>query len=344
MNGTGHVPEPSTESPTGLNILTAEALFAPLSPVPWLCQSLRVAPGAPTLFAGYGYSGKSVALQALAVAVASGSLLWGQYVCRRGKVLHLDYEQGRRITSERYQRLAYGLGIGLDDVAGRLEAGILPSVSMTADLAARIGEGRALCLLDSWRAAHADVDENSSEVRRTLDAMGVASEKTGCTFITLLHSRKPQKDAPGGGKMAIRGSSGFFDGAQTVVLFDGTTVGRPIVTVEKERLGGEAIPPFALRIEDVDGRAGLRVTLETLEEPAAPPTGAEKLAETMALLRRLVPERPGLGGEALAEILGRRRQSVVAALQTLVAAGELRIDGTGPKRGFYPVTEVPFDV
>ena len=344
MNGTGHVPEPSTESPTGLNILTAEALFAPLSPVPWLCQSLRVAPGAPTLFAGYGYSGKSVALQALAVAVASGSLLWGKYVCRRGKVLHLDYEQGRRITSERYQRLAYGLGIGLDDVAGRLEAGILPSVSMTADLAARIGEGRALCLLDSWRAAHADVDENSSEVRRTLDAMGVASEKTGCTFITLLHSRKPQKDAPGGGKMAIRGSSGFFDGAQTVVLFDGTTVGRPIVTVEKERLGGEAIPPFALRIEDVDGRAGLRVMLETLEAEVAP-SGEERFRSLVEAILARVTAEPGISASKLAEVLEKRKQSVLAACQSLVSSGTLRQDGKGPASGLYSVDyqpEAPF--
>ena len=75
----------------GFNIIGAKELLTPLPPVEWLCQSLRIAPGAPTMFAGYGYSGKSVVMQCLTLSVASGSPLWGLYATRRVKVLHLDY-------------------------------------------------------------------------------------------------------------------------------------------------------------------------------------------------------------------------------------------------------------
>ena len=343
MNGTGHVPEPGARL-EGLNAISTREIFSPLPPIQWLCQSLRVAPGAPTLFGGYGGSGKTMAAQSLCLAVASGALAWGRFSARRGRVLHLDWEQGRRLTSERYQRLAFGMDVDPDGLvsAGLLEAGIMPSVKMTEPVLCEIGDGRVLVLVDSWRAAYSEVDENSSEVRRTLDAMGKASERTGCTFVVLLHARKSSKDAAGGKAQSLRGSGGFYDGCQTLVLFEESgTKRQSIVSLERERLGGDGAPPMLVKFEDHAG--GLRVMASDVEVKSEP-TGAEKLAETMTLLRRLVPERPGLGGEALAEILGRRRQSVVAALQTLVAAGELRIDGTGPKRGFYPVTEVPFDV
>ena len=172
-------PELSSALPEGLNIISAEAIFEPLPPVEWLCEPLKIAAGAPTLFAGYGYSGKSIALQSLALSVASGLPLWQKWPVRRGRTLHLDYEQGRRITLERYQRMVLAEGMDPRFLESSLEVGVLPSVSLTADLLLRLGDGRSLVLVESWRAAHPAADENSSEVRQTLDRMGVASERTG---------------------------------------------------------------------------------------------------------------------------------------------------------------------
>jgi hypothetical protein len=342
VNGSGYVPA-TPESPTGLRIHGTDQVFELLPPVPWLCQSLRLAPGAPTLVAGYGYAGKTLSMQALSLSVASGVLVWGRYVCKTGRVLHLDYEQGSRLTFDRYQRLARGMGLSLADLHGRLEVGNIPEVKLDPDLLLRIAHHRDLILVDSWRAAHEGVDENSSEVRSTLDAMTRASERTGCTFIVLLHARKASKDATGGKSQSIRGSSGFFDGCQTAWLFDGTTVGAPVVSLEKDRLEGSALAPFTLRFLDQDGRLGLKVSVEDGPAEAVPATGAEKLAETMALLRRLVVDRPGLSGNAIAEVTEKRRAHVTAALQSLVTSGEIRVEGTGAQRGYYPPSEVPFD-
>lgn len=320
------------------NIIGAEELFAPLPAVKWLCQTLRIAPGAPTLFAGYGYSGKSVALQSLALSVASGAPLWGEKACTSGRVLHLDYEQGKRITAGRYQRLAYAEGIEPRLLIGRLECGVLPSVPLTPDALAWMGEGRAVVVVDSWRGSHPGVDENSSEVRKTLDAMGVASEKTGCAFLTLHHARKPQKESSGGAKMSIRGSSGFFDGCQTVYLFDGENVGAPLVTLEKDRLEGSSVEPFVLRIEDVEGKRGLRVRVEA---PAVEATPAQRFDELAGLVLEVVRGRAGTSSSELAEILGKRKASVLAAVQSMLSAGTLEVRGTGPGARLYVMGTAP---
>ena len=313
------------------NIVGADKLFAPLPPVDWLCQTLRIAPGAPTLFAGYGYSGKSVALQSLALSVASGTALWGSRACKRGRVLHLDYEQGLRVTAGRYQRLAHHEAIDASSVVGWLECGVLPSAGVHRDSLSWMGEGRTLVIIDSWRAAHAEVDENSSEVRKTLDAMGMASEKTGCTFATLSHARKPQKESPGGDKMSIRGSSGFFDGCQTVYLFDGEEVGAPVVSLKKDRIQGASVDPFVLRIEDTDGGAGLSVRAHTIEAPPAKDT----FEETSAAVLRFVIDNPGVAGvEVLAERLQRRVATVRAIIQSAEAEGViLRVKAPGKGNG-----------
>jgi hypothetical protein len=322
------------ERPTGLNIVGADDLFAPLPPVEWMCRSLLLAPGAPTMFAGYGYSGKSIALQSLAMSVAGGIVLWGTFGVRRGRVLHLDYEQGRRITAERYQRMAFAAGLDPAGLSGQLDVGILPSVGLTADLLSRVADGRVLVVVDSWRAAHPGIDENSSDVRKTLDAMGVASERTGAMFVVLHHTRKPSKDAAGGSKMAIRGSSGFYDGCQTIYLFDGETVGRPTVTLEKDRISGQSMEPFVLVVEDTDDGAGLRVRHESMEEPVKEHP-AETFAKTSALVVELLKRSPGMSASKLAEVTEKRKAHVLAVIQSLIAEGELVQVGKGPMTRLY---------
>lgn len=336
-SGTGLRPVP--ESPSGLNIVEADAVVEPLPPVRWLCQGIRLAAGAPTLVAGYGYSGKSVAMQSLALSVASGRDLWGRFAVGQGTVLHLDYEQGKRITFDRYQRMMLADGVEAEDIRGHLAVGVLPSCGMSADLLKRIGSGRTLVVIDSWRAAHPGIDENSSDVRKTLDAMTTASEVTGCVFVVLHHARKPQKDSEGGSKMSIRGSSGFFDGCQTIYLFDGRDVGRPVVTLEKDRIGGQAMEPFALTIADTED-GGLEVRHRAQEAPRekAP---AEKFAETSALVVELVRRDPTMSATKAAEVTGKSKGHVVAVYQSLIASGDIVSVGKTVGARFYVRGQVP---
>lgn len=238
-------------------LVSASALAAPLPPVQWVCEALRIAPGPPTLVAGYGYSAKTLSLQALALAVAAGVLVWGIHSAQTGDVVHIDYEQGLRLTQERYQRLALGMGVDLAEVGDRLQVACLPDVYLDAEGAmaqlVELVRGKRLAIIDSYRAAFPRLDENSSEARRWLDMLTRVSEETGCAIVVIHHARKAQKDAVGGSAQSIRGSGAIFDACQSVFVFGGKK-GEPVrVEHVKERLGGRSLDDFWLSVEDVEG-------------------------------------------------------------------------------------------
>jgi hypothetical protein len=339
---------------TEWQVLGWSALSTKLPPLSWLCRELGIAPGAPTLVAGYGFSGKTVALQSLAVAVASGQPAWGRFQVEQGKVLHVDYEQGRHLTQLRYQRLAISAGVW--DELSALELVTLPPVHLDADGAVdKLGalcDGRKLCIIDSLKAAFPSAEENSADVRKWLDQLTRVSEATGCTIAVIHHARKPQKDSVGGPRMAIRGSGAIYDACGTVLVFDGAQ--KPtIVSHDKARILGVTVPDFALEVSDhpwpvegldpavaaitaVDGIANetgsLRSGLVVRAADPAPEVKALDVARTLG--ERIVFEvrrSPGCGVRALRLAIGGGHKQFDDAIGLLVEDGRLRVE-KGAKR------------
>lgn len=250
------------------SLLSAVDLSEPLPPIPWICEPLGLAPGAVSLVAGYGYSRKTMAMQSLGLSVAAGKPIWGVYRARSGPFVHLDYEQGRRLTQERYQRLARGMGFELSDLhPSMLKVACMPRVYLderdASDDLMAICDGAAFVLVDSLRAAFPHADENSSEVRSYLDVLSRVSERTGCAIAVIHHARKPSKDDAGGATMAIRGSSALFDACQSVYVFFGEKGTPTTVHHQKDRVRGACLDDFGIDGEDIarddDPRWGLRV-------------------------------------------------------------------------------------
>jgi hypothetical protein len=252
-----------------ITFINATALSEPLPELGYLVPALGIATGAPVLVAGYGYSGKTLNLQSMALSVASGRPLWGLYQVRKGRVVHLDFEQGRRVTSERYQRLALGMGVDLSDLGDALALAVYPSVYLDDDAAleayTRAFEGADLAIVDSLRAAAPGADENSSEVRRAIDLASRAAEQSHTVVMFIHHARKPKEgDSGPGGRYSIRGSGALFDAAASVFVFSSGAKDQPTrVSHEKCRNTGRTVDDFGLRFEDVeahgDPHAGLRV-------------------------------------------------------------------------------------
>ncbi len=323
----------TTTEPTKL--LSAGDIFAPLPPVNWLCQALDVAPGAPLLIAGYGYSGKTLAAQDLALAVATGTAVWGRFPVRAGRVLHVDYEQGTYLTRMRYQRLARARGIDPRELEGRLTLAPMPEWYLdgdTRDELPRLCDGMDLVIVDSLRAASPRLEENSSEARIPLDRLTRISEATGVMPVVIHHARKPRDDAKGGARMAIRGSGAFYDACGSVLVF-AAEKGEPVtVAHEKARITGRTHSDLLLHIEDVDvdgdPAAGLRVT--ATDAPAkATPSAADRLAEAKARVLELVQAEVTTGGvNVLRARLGIRKEDVSAAVDELVRGRALFRGGT----------------
>lgn len=314
--------------------LDVAGIFAPLEPVNYLIEPLDLCPGAPALVAGYGFSGKTVALQSAAVSIASGQLVWGTFKARRGRALHIDYEQGSRLTRARYQRLAAGMMVTPDELEGRLELVSLPQVyldgpSAEGFLVEKV-KGFDLVLVDSLRAAGPSIEENDSAVRGLLDRLNRVSEQTGACFVVIHHARKPSQNAGGGGaKMAIRGSGAIFDACSSVLILEAEKGKATRVTHEKARSSGICSDDFLLRIEDVeidgDLRGGLAVIAERRAETQGSPSSSFR-----AVMERVLAELangPAASKSVLAARVTGRMADKFAAIDQLVEDGRIIVTG-----------------
>lgn len=341
---------PEAANGNAFEFIRGRDLFQKLPATPWLCEGLEMAPGAPSIWAGFGFSGKTMAAQSLALAVASGRDAWGSLAVRQGRVVHFDYEQGRSLTLKRYQKLAQGLGIGPDDIGENLEVALLPTVSLGAEgIEVKLIEkcaGVALCIVDSFRAACPEVDENSSEARRPLDMLNRVSEATGCSFLVIHHSRKPSKDSTGGAKMSMRGSGALFDACASVFIFGGGKDEPITLQHEKARISGKPRDDFAIEIRDLtdpDGRFDGVEVVTTALEAHAKPSPSERSDKVQSGIRAALSAGP-LGANQLEQAC--RDAGVVftagafrCARNAMVEGGDL-VTEPGPNRSqLYRLSE-----
>lgn len=326
-------------------IIDTAGIFAPLPPIPWVCQGLGLAPGAASMLAGYGFSGKTVIAQSLGLSIASGKDVFGIWSAKRGPVIHFDYEVGERLLRERYQRLARGMGIRQEALEDRLQLVVFPSCRLDSptavDAYTRVLEGKTLAIFDPLKSAAPTGEENSSDMRRYIDVVSYASEKTGCMTLVLHHSKKPSNEDAGGAKAQLRGSSAIFDACASVFVMRGEK-GKPTrVEHEKDRITGVCKDDFFVRIEDVayegDPRWGLYVRHLDSEqlEKKAPPT---LKYETMKLaIWEAIKASPGLQSKnaVCARVELGSRQNRLLALDELVEEGKV-VNG-GETHGFRSV-------
>lgn len=320
--------------------LDTAAIFEPLPPIPYLVPGLDLCPGAPALVAGYGFSAKTISWQAAALALALGERVWDTFTARQCRVRHVDFEQGARLTRDRYQRLMSGFELPASALGDRLSLVSMPERYLdtaTVDELCKLLDGFDLVIIDSLRAACPSVDENSSQVRLVLDNLNRASERTGCTVIVIHHARKPQKDGVGGAKMAIRGSGALFDACASVFVHEAEK-GHPVrISHEKARVSGRPCDDFTLTIVDTE-HGGVRVTgaAALSREAVADAAGvaarkaqAERLdAEVSAVLMSAGDEGFPGGADVLARHIHRGDKGVRATVNAFIAGGLVEATGS----------------
>jgi len=321
----------------GFEWISTNEIFAPLPPTQWLVQDIHLVRGRPTLIAGYGFSGKSLMVQQLAIALAAGAAVWGKYKPSEPfEVRHLDYEQGRHATLKRYQRLALGHGIDRSMVGDRIQVCVFPDVYLDSkdaqDAYARAVEGVHVVVLDALRGATPSLDENDSTIRRCIDNLTRVSEKTGTAFLILHHAGKSRGDDDGDPRKVPRGSSAIFDACGCVYTVDGEQnkpkkVHQTKAPAEAE---GGSIPSFFLSIEDVEvagsPTAGLRVVYRTAAETKAQTGAAARFDALKDKIIDLVMAMPGELKSLNAicnRIDGGSKDQKLAAIRELEECGKL---------------------
>jgi hypothetical protein len=322
-------------------------LAKPLEEKKLLIPALGIGPGAVTLIAGYGFSRKTLFSQALALDIATGSwCIGGAFRCVRGNVLHVDFEQGERLTSERYQRLARAKNIDLASLdPASLRVASLPAVfvndSDAESVFARAAENCRLVVLDSLRASVPGADENSSDIRRHLDVLSRISEKTGAAIVIIHHARKPPASRggePPSPRYAIRGSGSLYDACASVFIFSGEKGEPTRVSHEKCRNVGTLHDDFFIESRDVEiggnPRAGLAIEFLTFSEVASrsvTPDPASSYEQAKAKIFEAVAKEGGVfrgTRESLQAALGLGSRTFRPALAACESEGRIEVRRT----------------
>jgi hypothetical protein len=312
-------------------------IFAPLPPTEWRVRGLQIAPGRPTLLAGYGASAKTLSSQALGLALASGSPVWGHFATEPGEVRHLDYEQGAHATRLRYQRLARGHGITQQALGGRLKLSVFPEVFLdcadAVDAYAKACDGASLVIIDALRGATPTRDENDSSIRACLDNLSRVSEKTGAAFVVLHHAGKPKDSHANDPRTLARGSSAIFDACGCVLVVVAGKTRQDPRKVSQVKMPAEAIGPgiedFMLAVEDVptsdnDNTAcPVRVMYRAAELVSPVMQADAKYERTARQLLDYVRANPDTTQNQIALKSGVNRRLAIDTLNELVEEGRL---------------------
>jgi AAA domain len=268
---------------------------------------LGIGAGPPVGVFGQGYVGKTILCMSLGMSVALGRPAWGKYRVRRGVWVHFDYEQGRKETKRRVQRIAAAFGVGREETRDLLHVAVYPEVNLTTPDAVQhyveAMHGASIATIDALKGITPGVEENSSSMRDFMRILSMASEATGCTVLLIHHAGK--FDGKKARKELGRGSSAIYDECQAVFVVTGDKDEDKRVTHEKDRELGETVPEFALRIEDV-----ATCDVEYLDIP-----GAEEIAGDVSLEN--YDPKGGLRVVAVAGVAEQQADRIVAHLTSV---------------------------
>lgn len=325
-----------------IETLDPTTLAQDLGPVPWLLQPMRLAPGPVTLIAGEPGSGKTYGAQGIAVSVPTGHKVFGQWEAARGRAIHFDYEQGKRLTHARYNEIARGLGLDWRSLSVRdLRVEVMPTIFMSdlkdVDMWCRALDGYAFALIDSFRRCCRVDNENAPEAARPLEAFWRVSEKTGCTIAMTHHYNKGASAGASGGKKSdierVAGNYAILGMCQDAwgVKRDQNKVDAPSIwTHIRSRFPGSREESFQLA-----GVWSLSGALEFKMKPlgkAEEDNRRERMQAERANLLLCVRDNRGQSGRTLAKLLGRSKSSVaddLAELENLNAVKSV----PGPRNG-----------
>ncbi len=332
----------TTRPAHSFKIQWAPALAEPLPPVEWLCEGYSIPRKSYCLVAGESYSGKSLWITDLAMAIAAGKDAVGLHNAKRGKVLWLDYDgQGERITRTRLQRMARARGYELADLGDHFGYIWLPQARLddpdAVEKFSALLDGVSFVVIDSWRGACPKTDEKDrGKVQVVGESMLRIIERTGCTPMMVDHTTKPPRERQGGEQRSamhdIHGSTAKAELAQWVVMFQ-KVEGKPVKVIHsKERAAAKTMAPFWLNYEDIprggDPRWGLQVThLEREQLTESAPGDYEEKKE--AVIRAFKRRRKPMSANDVCGMVTGRKVTLLLILKDLLEDGRLRETGEG---------------
>jgi hypothetical protein len=325
-------PQDATSPQARINILDADAIWAPLPEPVYITSQILQASNLTELVA-YGSSGKSWMGAELCVAVAAGVKAFDRFDTKQGSTLYIDWESGSFEMRRRFQLVSRGR-----DIEGPVPGVFLtsmPQLYMTSadfeEQVMRLADGRSLLVFDTLKAGSPGIDENSSDMRFGLDAIKRVTERTGCAALVLMHSKKVSGSITSiDPREAGRGSSAIFDAGDAVlhVIYQ---EGKPLLVQQTKGRGGKFVDPFSVSIVDAEN-GGVRVVGADVEK-----SSEDDWDEVCTRVLEIVRANPGSSGRLIrGRAKGTHVTRVLGALEYLERQGAIRNTGSKQSAKWFP--------
>ena len=234
-----------------------DLLGEPDEPEDWIVEGLLLKPPV-NLVCGPPKTFKSLLVQELAMAVASGTSAFGVFTVKEPRtVIYIQEESSRGALRRRFKAALLGRGMHPSVFEGRLQ--IVTNKEFQLDNPAHIealvrqgieAHGAALCIFDPLVEMH-NVNENTDEMRPILRVFKRIRNDYGVSSIVVHHNNKnPLATSNAAGIRGWSGIWGMMDGGIFVKDDDADPAQKRIDVTLKE--GGQA-EPFIFRPEFSDG-------------------------------------------------------------------------------------------
>jgi len=237
----------------------------------FLIEQLKLGPGRPCMVGGDSYTGKSLIVGDIAVCVATKRDVFGLFrVGESGFVRWLNFDQSPKLAERRIRRIARARGVSPEELRGRFEMCHFPEFRLDDDDAeavlCRVTKGVSLCVIDALIGAIGRTQERDEAMGRMLLKLMRVSFKTGCTFLVIHHTTKPQAefvDKSGtiqqrthgptrSASATIRGNRAIFGACDSVFVLESTGKKKPVRIIhDKAPTDGQTLENFYVDFRDV---------------------------------------------------------------------------------------------
>lgn len=166
--------------------------------IDWLVEGV-VQRGANGMMIARPKSGKSFAIQDLALALASGQKWLDFYIEKRVRTAIVSREDYAGLTRNRHRKLAAARHLSQADLDGWLyinAKGVKPKIMLDypEDVAALIEDLKRykteFLIMDVMRVLHAQDENDNTEMQRVIDVLNHINEQTGASICLIHHDNK----------------------------------------------------------------------------------------------------------------------------------------------------------
>lgn len=247
----------------------------------WLATGL-ITRGGTAVIGGLPKAAKKTWLATeIAVSVATGTKVCGEFFAKHGVVAYFYAEDMKRQIRNRVRAELAGAGRTMPIERLYLEArGSFLDAMRDEDLAWIVASCRKLgkldlLVLDPLRDIHSGEEDKSDSMREVMRRLRLLGELLGCTVLAVHHAGKPSEaNAKRGGGQRLRGSGSIHGSVDSGIYFlecagDGVSTFKNTVESEVKGARSAGIFTLELQIEDDSSGEAVRATWKVTREASA---------------------------------------------------------------------------